>query len=57
MNSVTSERELVSEVRRHQQYLDKMTGGATDLKPLVEFCLDKNPKNHPPVTDNQEGKR
>ena len=43
-------RELISEVRRHQQYLDKMTGGAADLKPLVISCLDDNAKSNPPLT-------
>ena len=41
--------EVVSEVERRQQYLDKMTGGAAELKPLVMSCLDDNPKNRPPV--------
>ena len=48
-NADTGRRELVSEVKRRQEYLDKMTGGAADLKPLVISCLDDNPKNHPPV--------
>ena len=46
----TGRRELVSEVKRREQYLDKMTGGAADLKPLVISCLDNNPKSRPPVT-------
>jgi len=41
--------EVVSEVKRRQQYLDKMAGGAADLKPLVMSCLDDNPKNRPPL--------
>ena len=48
-NADTGRREVVSEVKRRQQYLDKMTGGAADLKPLVMSCLDDNPKNRPPV--------
>ena len=48
-NPNTGMRELVSEVKRRQQYLDKMTGGAADLKPLVMSCLDDIPKNRPPV--------
>ena len=48
-NPDTGRRELVSEAKRRQQYLDKMTGGAADLKPLVISCLDDNPKNRPPV--------
>ena len=40
----------LSELQRRQHYLDKMTGGAEDLKPLVVSCLDNNPKNRPPLT-------
>ena len=39
----------MSEMKRRQQYLDKMTGGAADLKPLVMSCLDDNPNKRPPV--------
>ena len=48
-NPDTGRRELLSEVKRRQEYLDKMTGGAADLKLLVISCLDDNPKNRPPV--------
>ena len=48
-NPDTGRRELVSEVKRRQQYLDKMTGGTADLKPLVMSCLDDIAKNRPPV--------
>ena len=48
-NPATGRRELVSEVKRRQEYLDKMTGGAANLKPLVISCLDDNPKNRPLV--------
>ena len=41
--------EIVSEAKRRQQYLDKMIGGAADLKPLVVSCLDDNPKKRPLV--------
>ena len=41
--------EVVSEVKRCQQYLDIMTGGAADLKPLVMSCLNDNPKKRPPL--------
>ena len=44
-NPETSKWEVVSEVNRRQQHLDKMTGGAAGLKPLVISCLDDNPKN------------
>ena len=49
-NPYTGRRKLVSEVKRRQQYLDKMTGGAADLKPLAISCLDDNPKSRPPLT-------
>ena len=43
--------EVVSEVKRRQTYLDKMTGGAADLRPLVKSCLNDNPKNRPPMAE------
>ena len=49
-NPDTGRRELVSEVKRRQHYMDKMTGGAADLKPLVMSCLDNNPNNRPSLT-------
>ena len=45
----TGRRMVLSELERRQHYLDKMTGGAADLKPLVISCLDDNPKRCPPV--------
>jgi len=50
LNPDTGRREIVSEVKRRQYYLDKMIGGAANLKPLVMSCLDDNPKKRPPVT-------
>ena len=50
-NPDTGRREVVSEVKRRQRYLDKMTRGAADLKPLVMACLDDNPRNRPPVAE------
>ena len=47
VNPDTGRREVVSEVKRRQQYLDKMTEGAADLKPLVMSCLNNNPNNRP----------
>ena len=47
LNSDTGKREVVSEINRRQKYLDKMTGGAADLKPLVISCLNDTPKNRP----------
>jgi len=45
----TGKRMVLSETQRRQHYLDKMTGFAPDLKPLVISCLDDNPKKRPPV--------
>ena len=45
----TGRRIVLTELQRRQQYLDKMTGAYTDLKPLVISCLDDNPKNRPSV--------
>ena len=50
-NPDTGRRELLSEVKRRQKYLDKMTGGAADLRPLVVSCLDDNPNSRPSVAE------
>ena len=47
----TGGRIVLTELQRRQQYLDKMTGVHTDLKPLVMSCLDDNPKNRPSVAN------
>ena len=49
LNPDTDAWEIVPEIKRRQQYLDKMTGGVADLKPLVMFCLNDNPKYRPLV--------
>ncbi|XP_065884887.1 uncharacterized protein [Dysidea avara] len=36
-----------TEVQRRQKYLDKMTGGAEVLRPLIESCLSNNPAKRP----------
>ena len=41
--------QTVSEVERHQQYLDKMIGEAEVLRPLVEECLDDDPAVRPTI--------
>ena len=46
-NPDTGRREVVPEFKRRQQYLDKMTGGAAELKPLVMSCLNDSPNNRP----------
>ena len=40
----------LSEVERHQQYLDKMKGEAQALRQLVEECLDYDPAVRPIIT-------
>ena len=47
LNPDTDVWEIVSEAKRRQQYLDKMTEGAANLKPLVISCLEDNPKKRP----------
>ena len=47
----TKERILISESQRCQRYLDKMTGSAADLKPLVISCLNDDPDNRPVVAE------
>ena len=49
LNPDTDVWEIISEVKRRQEYLDKVTGGAADLKPLVTSCLNDSPKNRPSV--------
>ena len=49
LNPDTDMWEIVSEVKRRQHFLDKMSGSAAELKPLVMSCLNDNPKNRPPV--------
>ena len=49
-NPNTGRREVVSEVMRRQSYLDKITGLAADLKPLLMSCLDDEARYRPPVT-------
>ena len=48
-NPKTRKRVALSEVERRQQYLDKMTGEATELRPLVEECLDDDPAVRPTI--------
>lgn len=44
-------KKFLSELERRQQYLDEMTGGTMDLKPLVTKCLDDNPGNRLPIAE------
>ena len=50
----TRKRILLSEAERRQQYIDMMTGGAADLKPLAVLCLEDDPQLRPSVTDISE---
>ena len=50
LNPDTNVWEVVSEVNRRQQYLDRMSGGAAHLKPLVISCLKDNPNERPSLT-------
>ncbi|XP_065916222.1 uncharacterized protein [Dysidea avara] len=50
-NPNTGRREVVTEVMRRQSFLDKMTGGAVGLKPLVMTCLDDEARNRPSVME------
>ena len=43
-----------SEVERRQEYLDKMTGEAEVLRPLVEACLDNDPVKRPSILELSE---
>ena len=45
----TRKRVALSEIERRQRYLDKMTGEARKLKPLVEECLDSDPRVRPVI--------
>ena len=39
----------LSEVKRRQQYLDKMTGEADELRKMVKQCLDDDPDKRPTI--------
>jgi len=41
----------LSEVERHQEYLNKLIGEAEVLKPLVKECLDYDPAIRPGITN------
>ena len=47
----TDELVALSEAKRRQKYLDKMTGKATVLREMVERCLSDNPKKHPTIQE------
>ena len=41
----------LTEVERCQQYLDKMTGKANELRKMVEQCLNDYPDERPPIQE------
>ena len=43
-----------TEVERRQEHLDKMTGEAKVLRPLVEACLDNDPDKRPSIEELSE---
>ena len=48
---INSERWSLSEVERRQNYIEKMTGGAANLKSLVVKCLDNDPIKRPTIAE------
>ena len=48
---VTNKLVALSEAERRQQYLDKMTGKAANLRKMVEQCLDDDPAERPPIEE------
>ena len=51
---VTRQIKGLNEVERRKEYLDKLTGEAEVLRPLVEACLDNDPAMRPPITHLSE---
>ena len=51
MDPVTEEFVAVSEAKRRQKYLDKMTGEAAVLSRMVERCLSDNATKRPPIQE------
>ena len=41
----------LTEVKRRQQYLDKMVGKAAELRGMIEQCLDDDPDVRPPIQE------
>ena len=50
----TRKRITLSEVERRKQYIDMMSEGDSDLKPLVMSCLEDDPELRPTVTNISE---
>ena len=51
---VTQQSKAFTEVERRQGYLDKMTGEAEVLRPLVEACLHSDPVKRPSILELSE---
>ena len=51
---ITCELKAFNERQRRQQYLDKMTGEAEVLRPMVEACLDNDPMKRPSIVELSE---
>ena len=51
---VTRQAKAFTEVERRQDHLDKMTGEAEVLRPLVEACLDNDPIKRPSMVELSE---
>ena len=51
---VTRQAKAFTEVERRQEHLDKMTGEAEVLRPLVEACLDNDPVKRPSILQVSE---
>ena len=51
---VTRQAKAFTEVERRQEHLDKMTGEAKVLRPLVEACLDNDPVKRPSILELSE---
>ena len=54
LDPVTRQVRGFSEVERRQEHLDKMTGEAEVLRPLVEACLDNDPVQRPSILELSE---
>ena len=48
---INSQRNSASEVEQRQIYIEKMTGGAANLKSLVVKCLDNDPMKRPTIAE------
>jgi len=53
----TGRKIALTELERRQEHLEKMRGVPTDLRALVEQCLDDNPDKRPKIPDVSESMR